>query len=342
MGERIAVLASGGVDSTTCVFLLKGKSYDVAAFTMKLFDDSKETIDAAKERIKILGVDHQILDLVEIFRDKVINYFVKAYLSGLTPNPCCICNRYIKFGQVLEVLTGRLGFSKIATGHYAKVCEYKGAITICEGKDKSKDQSYFLSLVKPENLSKVLFPLSEYTKREIVEFAKEKLGIISTMKGSQEICFLKGKSVGEFIVKMGIEPKEGPIVFKGKEVGKHKGIFNYTIGQRRFGLSLGVPLYVVKIDPEKNAIYIDQEEALYKKVIIADNVNIFVPPTCWESPTVRIRYRSEKIPVKDISMSNNTIKVELTKPVRAPTPGQILAIYDEEVLLLGAIIKEAY
>ncbi|MGB9667437.1 MAG: tRNA 2-thiouridine(34) synthase MnmA [Thermosulfidibacteraceae bacterium] len=335
--KKVAVLMSGGVDSTFAAIILKDMGFEVTGVTLNL---TGKVPKRAREMAQLLGIKHTVLDLKAEFYEKVISTFVNWYLSGITPNPCSLCNRFIKFGIAFERILAELNVDFVATGHYLGKTEYKGYPVIKEGKDKSKEQSYFLALVKSEALPRLLFPLEDREKREAIETVYSRTGVKYDSRGSQEVCFLEGKSVGAFIREtMKKESiKRGDIIYMGKRVGKHSGIFEYTIGQRRFGLSMGKPLYVIEIDAKNNTVIIGEEELLYKEDIKIGNLNLFVPIQLWEKPTGKIRYRSEKVEIVDIKREGDLYTIKFQKAVRAPTPGQVLAIYEGEYLIGGGII----
>ncbi|RKX57742.1 MAG: tRNA 2-thiouridine(34) synthase MnmA [Thermodesulfobacteriota bacterium] len=339
---KICVALSGGIDSAVAAYLLKEKGYNVIGLTFEIFDSQKEEIEKAKKIAQKLKISHFILDLKEIFNEEIIKYFIKDYSLGKTPNPCALCNRKIKFGKVLEYSIKELGCDKFATGHYVRLSEYKGHILILRAKDTKKDQSYFLSLIKKEALQKLIFPLSELTKDEVKNKAQA-LGInVEKKQESRDICFLKGKSLKDFLSHY-IPEKKGPIVYKNQIVGFHSGIYWFTIGQRKgLKIPLGKPLYIIDINAKKNEIILGEEKELYSKGLILEDLNFHLPLKVWTNPVAQIRYRTQPVKVKDIQKLKNGYLIIFEKEVKSVTPGQLCSFYEENFLLGGGIIKSKY
>lgn len=337
--KKVAVLLSGGVDSTASALILKDLGYEVVGVTLNITDEAPKK---ARKIAELIGIEHFVIEVRDEFESLVIEPFIRWYSCGLTPNPCSLCNRRVKFGLAFERILEKFKVDLVATGHYVGKGIYKNHTLLREGLNKSKEQSYFLALIKKEVIQKVIFPLENKTKGEVIEFVRERLGLNFDSRGSQEICFLEGKDIHQFIRdRIGGYPK-GDIVYinEGKKIGEHKGIYNYTIGMRRFGISLGKPLYVVKLDPKSNTVFVGDEDLLYKDEIQVRDLNLHLPIELWEDPHGRIRYRSEPIRIKDFKKEDGYYRVKFEKPVRAPTPGQVLAIYEREYLIGGAIIYD--
>ena len=286
---KVMVGMSGGVDSSVAAKLLIDSGYDVTGVTLKLFDGgdisedfrtccSLSDVEDARSVCYRLGIDHFVFNFKEAFRKKVINQFTESYLNGKTPNPCIECNRHIKFDKMLR-RAEELGFDYIATGHYAeRVYDYKtNRYILKRPKDRSKDQTYVLYGLTQYQLSKTLFPLGEYEKSDIRRIA-EAAGLINSRKpDSQDICFVPDGDYASFIKKnTGAEIKEGNFISAdGDVIGRHKGIINYTIGQRRgIGISIGKPAYVTDKNALENTVTIGDESNLYKTEITAYDVNL--------------------------------------------------------------------
>lgn len=354
---RVVVGMSGGIDSCVAALLLKEHGYEVIGLTMKLWEDgsrccSLEDIYNAKRVACKIGIPHYTVDFRESFKQEVVTYFVNEYLSGRTPNPCIVCNQRIKFGLFLNK-SKEIGAEYIATGHYARVVKGNPDASLWRGKDKDKDQSYFLSMVTPESLGSSLFPLGEYTKDEVRRIGLE-LGI--DKEESQEICFIPDGDYVEFIKKQAAGGKgidgwlPGPIIDKaGNVIGQHKGIVNYTIGQRS-GLGIpastpcSTPLYVIGI--QENAIIVGEEEDLLCKSLVVEGMNwladVGLPLLC----EVQVRYRClpSKAVVRPIDRQEylshkvHKVIVEFEVPQKAISPGQLAVFYQGNRVIGGGWI----
>ncbi|MGL5567813.1 MAG: tRNA 2-thiouridine(34) synthase MnmA, partial [Cetobacterium sp.] len=268
----IAVAMSGGVDSSTVAYLLKKQGYKIFGVTMKTCGEEDKD---AKRICDDLGIEHYLLDVTEDFGKEVINYFVDEYSSGRTPNPCMVCNRKIKFGKLIE-FAKELGAEALATGHYANIID--GTLAI--GDDMNKDQVYFLSQIKKENLKYIIFPIGKMEKPAVRELAKD-LGVrVYAKKDSQEICFVEDGKLKEFLMEKtgGKIGKPGQIVnLKGKVLGKHNGLAFYTIGQRKgLGIASANPLYVIELDRKNNRVIVGSNEDLMKNTLVANQLNLFL------------------------------------------------------------------
>ncbi len=351
---KIAVAMSGGVDSSITAFLLKEKGYNVFGFTMKLFTLNnssykckiEESINEANRSANILKIPHYVIDLKDEFKEKVIAPFVMDYCSGKTPSPCILCNSYIKFGILLDKALS-LGADGLATGHYAKVSfnENNNRWILEKAVDKSKDQSYFLFNLTQEQLSKALFPLSDFTKKDVKKMAKSLNFAITDKPESQELCFIANNDYRSFIKDYSsIQNNEGNFIsLDGKVLGKHKGIHHYTIGQRRgLGLSFGKPIYVVNINPENNTITIGEKKDLYSSELLAENLNWIAIEKLEKTikACAKIRYKHEEALATIIPISESQIHVIFDEPQKAITPGQAIVLYDGDILLGGGFIKE--
>lgn len=356
--KKIMVGMSGGVDSSVSALILRDSGYDVVGVTLKLF--SNEDIVEAEKTNKTccalsdvedarsvaykLGFDHLVFNFKDKFRECVMENFSDCYLSGGTPNPCIECNRHIKFDKML-LRAKELEFDYIATGHYA-VIEYNkdtGRYLLKRAKDSTKDQTYVLYSLTQEQLSHTIFPLGNLTKNEVREIA-ESAGLVNAHKSdSQDICFVPDGDYAAFIRKFkNINIPEGDFIDKnGRILGRHKGIINYTIGQRKgLGIALGKPLYVVDKDISSNRVILGDEADLYKNSLDVCNVNL-IPFDVLEKPmkiTAKTRY-SQKEQEAVLSYKGDGIyHVEFDKPQRAITKGQAAVFYDGDIVVGGGTI----
>jgi len=337
---KIAVALSGGIDSAVTAYILKREKHQIIGITFELFDSQKKIINKAKKIAYLLKIPHYVLDLKKIFKNEIISYFVNSYARGKTPNPCILCNRKIKFGKVLEFAINDLKVDKFATGHYIKIEDYKGYVLIKRAKDKIKDQSYFLALIKRETIPYLVFPLGDFTKDEVKALGKSLFDFLE-YKESQDICFLKNKSLKEFL-SIYLPKKEGPVIYKNKIVGTHPGIHWFTIGQRKgLGIPLGKSLYIIDLDFKENKIILGEKEELFSKGLVLENLNLHLPLKLWINPLAQIRYRTSMIKVKDIIKNNEEYIIFFENPVKGVTPGQICAFYEDDFLLGGGVIKKA-
>jgi tRNA-specific 2-thiouridylase len=349
MNQKVLVGMSGGVDSSVAVFLLKEMGYEPVGITLKLYSENSrccnlDDVQDAKLVASRMNIPHYVLDIQKEFEEKVIRYFVDSYLEGKTPNPCPFCNDRMKIKVLIEK-ADELGIPYVATGHYAKIVATPNGKRLSRAKDRKKSQEYFLSLLSPEYLERLILPLSGYNKEEIREIAdKNSLEVVSRKKDSQEVCFIPDGNYFDFIQKFESDlPGEGAIVTSGgDEVGTHPGFYKFTIGQRRgIGVGLGKPQYVVELDAENNRVIIGDKEEIRKKRIeislqrIYDNLheNTVYP--------VKIRYKSPAQNAKIIEISGKNVILEAEDVFSAPTPGQLSVFYDNQGLVLaaGEIVK---
>lgn len=356
MENRVIIGLSGGVDSSAAAMILKDRGYDVTGVTLKLFgcdgiflnEESacvkQKDIDDAEKVCKTLGIKHKILDFGADFRKNVADYFVSSYISGLTPNPCVICNRTVKFDRLFA--EAKKNDAYIATGHYARTGfnEENGRYFIKKGLDEKKDQSYVLYGLGQETLSRLIFPLGEYSKDEIRALA-EKAGLdVAAKKDSQDICFIPDGDYVSFIERYtGKKFEEGDFVLSdGTKIGRHRGIISYTVGQRKgLGISSEKPYYVIKKDAENNTVVLGREKELYTKTFTVKNTN-FLPFEFPEKPfeaSVRTRYKQKEKKAVIYPQKDGKVSVELSEPQKAVTPGQSAVFYDGDILLGGGIIE---
>lgn len=361
---------SGGVDSSVAALLLKNEGYDVVGVTLKLWECFKaakkqtccSVADAmdARRVCEQLGIPHHTLDLRDAFRTHVVEYFVKEYSLGRTPNPCVVCNSIIKFGLMHEECRKLLGTDLIATGHYARIAnsnvvarfigqnvslinqattnalQYK----LLKGIDVAKDQSYFLWGLTPEQLSKTLFPVGGLTKSEVRKLASEAGVKTAEKKESQEICFIPDNDYAGFMNDFYPQfvRQNGNFLDKnGNVLGKHNGLHCYTLGQRRgIGFGIGKRQFVVGMNIERNEVILGENDDLMKKEMVVENVTGgFSPPPV---ATVKIRYKHAGGEAAVTMLEGNRARVEFKEPQRAITTGQAAVFYDGDVVLGGGWI----
>ena len=354
--KKVFVAMSGGVDSSVVAGLMKEQGYDVVGVTMCFsitHPDSKKPsccgvdgIQDAKRAAQILNIPHYVLDFAEDIREFIIEDFVSEYLNGRTPNPCVRCNQHLKFGSLYKKVKA-LGADFVATGHYAKI-EYNETAQQFEMKkarDSKKDQSYFLYSVRKDTLPSVLFPLGNLTKEEVRGLARKFNLNTAEKPESQDICFVPDGGYKKFLEnRLGKDAfVPGPFVNeKGNIIGEHKGVVNYTIGQRdQLGLALGYPVYVYRIDKETNTVYVGPESCLYSAGLYANQFNPLSLNNLQETIEVstRIRYNTPEVKGRLTYLGNDRIKVEFIEPQKSVTPGQSVVFYKDDVVLGGAIIE---
>lgn len=339
MKKKVLIAMSGGVDSSVAVLLLKKAGFDIQGTFLKLADlpNFKEGERGAREIAKTLGIPFFVFDLRKEFKKEIIDYFLKEYQNGRTPNPCVICNEKIKLGILLKKALS-LGFDFLATGHYVQ----KKGNKLFKANDNKKDQSYFLWRLNQKQLKHLIFPLGDYTKTEVKKMAK-KFRISGLIKDeSQDICFI-GDSTNDFLGK-NIKSKPGPIIDdKGKAISRHQGLHFYTLGQRR-GIKIGgtsKPLYVIGKNAKKNILVVSQDpKDLEKKELVCGKINWISgnKPKMPLRVKVKIRYR-HKPALATIKPYGKAIKVIFNRPQRAVTPGQSAVFYKGKELLGGGIIN---
>lgn len=338
--EKILVGMSGGIDSSFSAILLKDLGFQPIGVYMILHNKRDESyhranIERGQNVCKYLGVQHHILDLGKDFNRYVYEPFIQSYIDGLTPNPCALCNRFIKFGAMLE-FGKKLSIEKLATGHYVR----SDGEFLYEARDKSKDQTYFLFNIKQETLKSVIFPLSQYLKSEVREEAS-KFEVIKDLaeqkQESNDICFVDGEYTD--ILQERIETQiEGKVIKDGQIVGSHKGYMHYTIGKRRgFNVKGALePHYVKEINPDKNEIVVGLKEDIKVDRVLAKDLNMFIDSKSFDA-SVKVRYRTNKVPCR-VNIIDGVANIELKESVYGVAKGQGAVFYDNEKLLGGGWI----
>ena len=346
MKKKVLVMMSGGVDSSVAALLLKEAGYEICGVTMRLFDGESvdNEIKDAQNVADFLGIKHMVLDLSVKFKQKVIDYFVSEYINGRTPNPCVMCNKYIKFGEMLK-FAQKNGFDFLATGHYAKICYDSCAKKfLIRRSNQKKDQSYVLFNLTQKDLPKILFPIADLEKTEIRQIAQKVNLPVANKSESQEICFVKNNDYVHYIQKHSQKIFETGL-FKDKNgniLGKHAGVINYTVGQRKgLGQAFGRPMYVNFIDAKMNEIILGQEGSQYADELVADKVNFVFFDKLHKAIDVlaKVRYKSLLAMARIAPISKDMIKVKFYEKQRAIAPGQAVVFYDDDVLLGGGIIQ---
>lgn len=350
---KIVIALSGGVDSSVAAAMLVKQGYDVIGMMLRLWNvEGQEeknrccTPDAVVQARQVsasLEIPFYVIDSRDVFYDRVVQPFLEGYTQGLTPNPCMWCNKFIRWGFLLEkALT--FGAEKIATGHYAKIeTGSDDRVILKRGFDKGKDQSYVLSLLTQEQLSKTILPLGDLLKSDVRALAKEYNLPTAERPDSQDLCFLGDHTsrwfLSQFIPR---EIKPGLIVNRSGEVlGTHQGLPFYTIGQRKgIGLSTVRPYYVLEKRKEENQLVVGWEEELGKSELCAKQINWIsgIPPTKTFRAQVKIRYKAEIMPAIIDIIDKDSVIARFDKPLRSITPGQIAVFYDDEMVLGGGVI----
>ena len=338
----IAVAMSGGVDSSTTAALLKSQGHEVFGITMDNHADWESDIANAKQVCDILGIEHYVMPAREEYKRCVMDIFAEYYANGMTPNPCALCNRDIKMNLLLKHARAQ-GADLMATGHYIQMSVHDDIVEMREAKNKKKDQSYFLSLVDKNNLKNVCFPLGEIEDKSITRKMAAEFGLPNFEKEeSQDICFIKHGNYKEFLhefysnLNLSIP---GDIVLSGTKqiLGKHNGIENYTIGQRRgIGIAYNEPLYVVDVDSKSNQIVVGLSSALSQDEFNLFSTNWILDTTTSFAAFVKLRSSSEKTKA-EVTKTDAGASIKLLEKSTTPvTPGQICAIYSSDNTVIGA------
>ncbi|MCD8077929.1 MAG: tRNA 2-thiouridine(34) synthase MnmA [Lachnospiraceae bacterium] len=355
MGERkkVVVGMSGGVDSSVAAWLLKQQGYDVIGVTMEIWDGARTDVDGgccglsavedARRVAQVLDIPYYVMNFRDVFREKVMDYFVEEYASGRTPNPCIACNRFVKWEALLH-RSLEIGADYIATGHYARVCQLpNGRYALRRSAAEAKDQTYALYDLTQEQLAHTLMPVGEYEKSEIRRLAEEAGLPVAAKPDSQEICFIPDHDYAAF-VRMQTEQGSCPGNFinrAGEVLGRHAGFIHYTVGQRKgLGVTFGKPMFVLEIRPETNEVVLGEAEEVWDDSLLCSRLNFMaIPDLCGEREvTAKIRYSHSGARGLIRRVGPDLIECRFPEPVRAITPGQAVVFYDGDFVLGGGTI----
>ena len=341
--NKVLMGFSGGVDSTASCVLLREKGYEVTGYYFDVQGNNKEGREYAEKIAAQLGISLITEDVSVDFSRIVIGNFCSEYLSGRTPNPCVICNPEIKFKKLIEH-ADRIGAKYIATGHYARIAEKGGSFYIRKALNEKKDQSYMLYRLPEETLRRLIFPLGEVSDKNEVRQLAEKKGLANAQKkDSQEICFINpDDNYADYIRRTGAVPGEGFFVDKeGNVLGKHEGILNYTIGQRKgLGIALGKPAFVTRIDADNNTITLGENEDLFSSEVRSSD-NLFTAGRAeeYDGRRVSAKIRYSSVPKSAVlHISGNEVITVFDEPQRAATPGQSIVFYDNDIVIGGGFV----
>lgn len=349
--EAVLIGMSGGVDSSVAAYLLQQQQYDCVGCTMRLYCrpcGGEDNVKDARSVADRMGIPFHVLDFQEDFHARVIGSFIRSYESGVTPNPCIECNRFLKFGAMLDKAL-ELGCRYVATGHYAQIRQdpETGRYLLCRAADRAKDQTYFLYSLTQHQLEHIRFPLGGLTKGEAREIAEAQGFVTARKKDSQDICFVPDGDYVAFMKEYTGKSYPGGdyLDLSGNVVGRHQGAVCYTLGQRKgLGLALGAPVYVCGKDMERNTVTVGPNEALFHNALRAGDLNWILFPALTEPirVTAKIRHSQNEQPATVFPEENGFVRVVFDQPLRAITPGQAVVLYQGDVVVGGGTITEAF
>ena len=346
MGKKVIVGLSGGVDSSVAACVLLQQGYEVIGVTMHVWGDVNENVAVsdAKKVAEHLNIPHYVIDFTKEFKENVVNYFIDEYMAGRTPNPCNMCNRFVKWEALLD-RAKEYGADYVATGHYARIKKLdNGRLVVMNSATAVKDQTYALNQLRQDQLAHTLMPIGQYTKDEIRQMAANAGIPVANKPDSQDICFIPDGDYKAFLKKYANRelPTEGNFVNEAGEVlGKHKGITNYTVGQRKgLGIALGKPVFVSAIRPETNEVVISDTGDVFSRELYCNKLN-FMAVEDLTGPTeviAKIRYAHKGSTCTIEKVDEDTVKCTFHEDVRAITPGQSVVFYQNDYVFGGGII----
>jgi tRNA-specific 2-thiouridylase len=357
--KRIVVAMSGGVDSTTVAALLKEQGHEVIGITMQLlnYKDAEggccsiDHVIDARRVAQEMDIPHYVVNFIDSFKEYVLKDYVEKYESGKTPIPCVLCNQYVKFDLLLKRAL-ELGADYLATGHYAKIKNGDGAFSLNKADDENKDQTYFLYTLKQKELSKLMFPLGSLKKDEVRDLARSLNLKLAEKPDSTGVCFVPSDNYRDYLIgQNAFTEKEGDIVnTEGEVLGKHNGVYSFTIGQRRgLGIATGKPMYVVGIEPRENRITVGEEDKIYSKKLLAENISWVKPKDLFEDKEInfedgfevkaKVRNRHREDNAFVTMKSETEAEIEFRDPQRSITPGQAVVLYKDRQVLGGGWIN---
>jgi tRNA-specific 2-thiouridylase len=346
---RVAVAMSGGVDSAVTLLRVRATGLAPVGVTLRLWTDpagpdteraccSPASVVAARATCHSLGVPHVTLDLREEFRRAVVRPFVEGYARGETPNPCVRCNGGFRFAELLA-FARRIGATRLATGHYARMVEHRGRLLLARAVDREKDQSYMLARLAPRHLARLWFPLGDSTKAETRAAARAAGLAAAERPESQEACFLGGLDYREFLERHGVLASEGLVVDEGGTVlGRHGGFWRFTPGQRRgLGVAAGAPVYALRTEPRTNTVVVGPREALGRTHVTVRAGSLFVPV---ERAEVKLRYRSPGAPAT-VEPASRGFRLTLDRPAYGVAAGQAAVLYEDDAVVGAGLVARA-
>lgn len=347
--EKVLVAMSGGIDSSTTALMLKNSGYEVIGCLLNMHTNNQQAINDAKLVSEFIGIELIVEDVSQRFLEVVKDNFYKEYRNGRTPNPCVLCNKEIKFKELLSI-ADKKSIKLVATGHYANKIYSKEnrKYVLKKSKNSSKDQTYMLWRLEQDELTRIIFPLGEYTNKSVVRrYAEDQKLPVFDKKDSQDICFIPSNDYHNFIDEYSASINDvilgGDVIINGKVIGKHKGIPYYTIGQRRgIGVAYQTPIYVKQIDAKNNSIEVAILENTFSKGLIATDYNIINNEKLKEGIyNIKIRYKSKE-KLGTAVEQNGQLIVNFNEPISSIALGQSVVLYENDILIGGGIISEVF